>query len=114
MWSFGDADVATLEESIPVSSHPLLWLRKFLREELAPYDGRAFLVARLATAATLVMIISMTFRTPYGAYAALFALTLSRESLGATAAAVRTLAAAAFMSPWTAGLCRPGRQDPKG
>jgi len=84
--------VATLEESIQVSSHPLLWLRKFLREELAPYDGRAFLVARLATAATLVMIISMTFRTPYGAYAALFALTLSRESLGATAAAVRTLA----------------------
>ena len=84
--------MSTLAESSPASSHPLLWLREFLRHELAPYHGRAFLVARLATAATLMMIITMTFRTPYGAYAALFTLTISRESLGATANEVRSLA----------------------
>src|SRR5262245_56828792 len=37
------------------------------------------------------MIITMTFRTPYGPYAALYALTISRESLGATANEVRSL-----------------------
>jgi multidrug resistance protein MdtO len=45
----------------------------------------------MVIAATLVMIISMTFRLPYGAYAALFALNLSRESLEAGATAVRMI-----------------------
>jgi multidrug resistance protein MdtO len=38
------------------------------------------------------MIISMTFRIPYGAYGAIFALTLSRESLESTANAARAMA----------------------
>jgi hypothetical protein len=42
----------------------------------------------MVTAATLVMIITMTFRLPYAAYGAIFALTLSRESLQATVGAV--------------------------
>jgi multidrug resistance protein MdtO len=42
----------------------------------------------MVLAATLVMIISMTFRLPYGAYAALYALNVSRDSLEGTKRAV--------------------------
>ncbi len=45
----------------------------------------------MVTAATLVMMISMTFRLPYGAYAALFALNLSRESLPGSRRAVQSI-----------------------
>jgi multidrug resistance protein MdtO len=45
----------------------------------------------MVTASTLVMIIGMTFRIPYTAYAALFALILSRESVAETAKAARDL-----------------------
>lgn len=54
------------------------WLWQWLTDELAPYPGRAILVARMVASATLVMIISMTFRLPYAPYAALFALNVSR------------------------------------
>ena len=50
------------------------WLRDFLKEELAPYPGRAGTVARMAVATTLVMIICMTFRVPYGFQGAVYAL----------------------------------------
>lgn len=63
---------------------PLEWLRTFLREELTPYPGRGALVARMVIAATIVMVINMTFRVPFGAYGAIYALTLSRESTEAT------------------------------
>jgi multidrug resistance protein MdtO len=69
-----------------------VWLRELLRDEMMPYRGRIALVARMVTAATLVMIISMTFRIPYGAYGAIYALVLSRESLESTAIAVRDMA----------------------
>ena len=45
----------------------------------------------MVTAATMVMIISMTFQLPYGAYAALFALNLSRESLPGSRRAVQSI-----------------------
>jgi multidrug resistance protein MdtO len=48
-------------------------------------------VARTVIASTLIMIIGMTFRMPYGAFAAIFALIISRESLEGTKSAVRTL-----------------------
>jgi multidrug resistance protein MdtO len=67
------------------------WLWDFLREELAPYPGRVSLVVRMVTASTLAVIIGMTFRIPYTAFAALFALVLSRESIEATANAARAL-----------------------
>src|SRR5262249_40880579 len=44
------------------------------------------------------MIINMTFRTPYGAFAALYALTISRASLGATAKEGRSLAIGVALS----------------
>ena len=83
--------MASIAQSLPASPPPLTWLWQWLRDELTPYPGRALLVARMVTAATLVMIISMTFRLPYGAYAALFALNLSRESLQGSRRAVQSI-----------------------
>src|SRR5215831_8327540 len=84
--------MASIAQSLPLSGANHRWLWQWLRDELTPYPGRALLVARMVTAATLVMILSMTFRLPYGAYSALFALNLSRESLEASAGTVRTIA----------------------
>ena len=67
---------------------PLAWLREFLKEELAPYPGRGTLVARMVIAATLVMLITMTFRLPFGVQA-IYALVISRETHWATVKAVR-------------------------
>ena len=39
--------MATIVQTLPRSSSPLTWLREFLKEELAPYPGRAALVARM-------------------------------------------------------------------
>ena len=83
--------MASIAQSLPASSAGHRWLWEWLRDELTPYDGRALLVARMVTAATLVMILTMTFRLPYGAYSALFALNLSRESLEASASEVRMI-----------------------
>jgi len=83
--------MAAIAQSIPTSSSPLTWLWDWLKDELTPYPGRALLVARMVTAASLVMIISMTFRVPYGAYAALYAFNLSRDSLEGTKRAVQSI-----------------------
>jgi multidrug resistance protein MdtO len=69
--------MATLAQTLPKSSSSLAWLKEFLKEELAPYPGRAALVARMCIAATIVMLLTMTFRIPFGAYGAVYALTLS-------------------------------------
>ena len=83
---------------MPQPSRPLTWVREFLKEELAPYPGRAALVARMTIAATLVMIVNMTFRIPYGAYGALYALTISRENPDSTVRAVKTIIIAFALS----------------
>jgi multidrug resistance protein MdtO len=61
-----------------------VWFWEFLRTELAPYPGRVSVVARITIAATIVMVLVMTFRMPYGALGAIFALFLSRENPTAT------------------------------
>ena len=61
------------------------WFTEFLRQELAPYPGRGAVVARMVLAATLSMIIIVTFRIPGGAIGALVAFILSRENLVSTA-----------------------------
>lgn len=66
------------------------WLRNFLREELAPHPGRGAKVARIVIATTIVMLINMTFRIPYGVYGAAYAFFISRESAAATLADTRT------------------------
>lgn len=61
------------------------WFPEFLKRELAPYPGRAALVARIVLSATLTMIIIETFRIPGGVVGALSAFLFSRENLVATA-----------------------------
>ena len=68
----------------------LAWLRDFLRDELAPYPGRGALVGRMVIAASIVMLVNMTFKIPYGAYAAIYALSTSRENTDATLKSVKT------------------------
>jgi len=84
--------MGTIAQTLTASNSRFAWLWKFLRDEMAAYRGRTALVAHMVTAATVVMIISMTFRVPYGVYGAIYALVLSRESLGSTASAVRAMA----------------------
>ena len=61
-----------------------LWFREFIRWEVAPYPGRVNTVIRMTIAATLVMIIVVTFRIPNAALAGLFSILLARENLAAT------------------------------
>src|SRR5580698_3263503 len=89
--SFEAAEMGTIAQNLSASTRTSRWLWDFLKEELAPYPGRVSLVVRMVTASTLVVIIGMTFRIPYTAFAALFALVLSRESIEATANAAGTL-----------------------
>jgi len=95
--------MATIAQSAPPSPGPLTpgplnWIREFLKEELAPHPGRAALVARITIAATLVMILTMTFRIPFGAYGVIYAFNISRESPELTVKAVKTIVVAFVLS----------------
>ena len=76
--------MATLTQHLRPASSDSPWLWQFFKEELAPYTGRAAIVARMTIAATLVMIVCMTFRIPYGFQGAIYALIVSRDSPRAT------------------------------
>jgi multidrug resistance protein MdtO len=76
--------MATIAQTLPQSSGLLTWIREFLKQELAPYPGRATLVARMTVAATLVMIVCMTFRIPFAFQGAVFTLLISRQNSRAT------------------------------
>jgi multidrug resistance protein MdtO len=76
--------MATFAQTIQKSSKPLAAHWEFFKEELSPYPGRTALVARMVMAATLAMLITMTFRLPYGAYCAIYAVAISRESTQVT------------------------------
>jgi multidrug resistance protein MdtO len=78
---------------LPQLSRRLDWLAAFLSEELRPYPGRTATVARMVFAATLVMIICMTFRLPYAYQGAIYALMVSRENLRATVGSAATILA---------------------
>jgi multidrug resistance protein MdtO len=60
------------------------WFQEFIRWEIAAYPGRVSTVARMTIAATLVMIIAVTFRIPYAFLAGLFSILMARENLAAT------------------------------
>ena len=66
------------------------WFHRFLKEELAPYPGRLAMVARMVLAATVMMVVFMTFKIPDAPYAALFGLIISREDPQVTITAVKT------------------------
>jgi multidrug resistance protein MdtO len=77
--------------ALPLARYkPVAWLWDFLRDELAPYPGRGAVVGRIVVSASLVMLITMTFQIPYGAFAALYAFTLSREDPAASLKDVKT------------------------
>jgi len=82
--------MATVTQTLSERPQPVAWLRDFLREELTPYPGRTALVARMVIASTVVMIVTMTFKIPFGAYGAIYAFTISRESPQATITAAKT------------------------
>src|SRR5277367_5927174 len=82
--------MATVTQTLSERPQPVAWLRDFLREELTPYPGRTALVARMVIASTVVMIVTMTFKIPFGAYGAIYAFTISRESTQATVTAAKT------------------------
>src|ERR1700722_7195368 len=90
--------MATVAQGLPQSTGALEWLREFLKEELAPHPGRAALVARMTIAGTIVMILVMTWRIPYGAYGAIYALLISRENPETTIKDVRNLTIAFSLS----------------
>lgn len=56
------------------------WFWQFLKDELAPYPGRAWTVGRIVISATIVMLLVMTFRIPYGFLGAIYTMFLSREN----------------------------------
>ncbi len=60
------------------------WFWNFLKQELTPYPGRAWVVGRVTISATIVMLIVMTFRIPTGFLGAIFAVFISRENPTAT------------------------------
>jgi multidrug resistance protein MdtO len=60
------------------------WVRAALKEEIAPYPGRGVKVARMVFAATLTMILVMTFRIRGGYEGALYAFLIARDDLRTT------------------------------
>jgi multidrug resistance protein MdtO len=82
--------MATFAQTIQGPPTPLASFWEFLKEEVVPYPGRAALVGRMVMAATIAMLITMTFRLPYGAYCAVYAVAISRESTQMTLKAATT------------------------
>jgi multidrug resistance protein MdtO len=82
--------MATHSASLPsvaperTSNQAATWFWGFLKNEMAPYPGRAWVVARMTIAATIVMTLVMTFQLPNGFIGALYTIVLSRESPAAT------------------------------
>lgn len=83
--------------AVPIRHQPVRratswpWFRELIRWEVAPYPGRLNTVIRMTIAATLVMLVVMTFRIPNGFLAGLYSILLARENLVATWRAGRTI-----------------------
>src|SRR5271163_3392593 len=70
------------------------WFWNFLKQELMPYPGRAWVVGRVTISATIVMLLVMTFRLPGGFLGAIFTIFISRENPTATfLSGIKTIAA---------------------
>jgi multidrug resistance protein MdtO len=64
----------------PASQPFIRWFASFLREELKPYPGRYVLALRYTLAATITMLLIVTFRIPGATVGGFFSLLLSREA----------------------------------
>jgi multidrug resistance protein MdtO len=92
--------VSAIGKALPATSQPnsvdqtSLWFWNVLKKELSPYPGRAWVVARVTIASTIVMLLVMTFQLPGGFLGAIFTFFLSRENPTATfRAGLRTVIA---------------------
>ena len=56
------------------------WFWDFLKKELTPYPGRAWVVGRMTITVTIFMVLVMTFRIPGGFEGAIISLLISREN----------------------------------
>ncbi|QNI30378.1 FUSC family protein [Alloacidobacterium dinghuense] len=74
------------------------WFWEFLKGELTPYPGRGIMVARIVLAATITMILTMTFRIPGGALGAIIAFLISRENFAATTKFTVSIATVVLMA----------------
>ena len=83
--------MATVVQTLPQPARPVTWISEFLQEELAPYERRAAVVARMTLAATLVTIICLAFRVPFAFQGAIYALMISRENSRATLQSAATI-----------------------
>jgi len=99
LWSIRqDTEMASIAQSLHgLSSHSDLLLG-WLKGELAPYQGRVQLVARMVIATTLVMIVCMAYRIPYAWQAATYALLVSRENSRSTIRSAATILAVTVLS----------------
>src|SRR5271154_6267629 len=77
--------MALLSEALPNAlDQGGKWFWNSLKQELMPYPGRGVVVGRVTIAATIVMLIVMTFRIPTGFLGAIFTIFISRENPTAT------------------------------
>jgi multidrug resistance protein MdtO len=79
-----------------------VWFWGFLKSELTPYPGRAWTVGRMVISATIVMVVVMTFRIPFGFLGAIYTMLLSRENPTVTLrSGVRTIISYVIASIYT-------------
>jgi multidrug resistance protein MdtO len=79
-----------------------VWFWGFLKSELTPYPSRAWTVGRMVISATIVMIVVMTFRIPFGFLGAIYTMLLSRENPTVTLrSGVRTIISYVIASIYT-------------
>jgi multidrug resistance protein MdtO len=64
----------------PPSQPFIQWFASFLGQELKPYPGRIVLALRYVVAATITMLLIVTFRLPGAAVGGFFSLLISREA----------------------------------
>jgi multidrug resistance protein MdtO len=76
--------MASRGEALPAAAssidHGGKWFWDFLKKELTPYPGRAWVVGRMTISATIVMVLVLVFRIPGGFQGAIFSLLISREN----------------------------------
>ncbi|HSY71362.1 MAG TPA: FUSC family protein [Alloacidobacterium sp.] len=90
--------MATATMAAPANQNFTSWFWEFLKGELTPYPGRGAMVARIVVAATITMILTMTFRVPGGALGAIIAFLISRENFVATTKFTVSIGTAVIMS----------------
>lgn len=83
------AQQATATIATPAWTWGDVWA--FLKNELAPFPGRGWLVARMTMAAIIMMLCIVTFRMPGAALGAYYTMVISRDSTHATLDGVMTV-----------------------